>query len=80
MQTVSGRPDTVIWDVRSRGEYTGEDPRQNKRGGHIPGAVHLEWLDLTAPPERSGLLLPAAEIRRKLEAAGITPEKQVLTH
>ncbi len=80
MKAAAGRPDTVIWDVRSRGEYTGDDGRQNKRGGHIPGAVHLEWLALTAPPERSGLLLPAAEIRRKLEAAGITPEKQVLTH
>ena len=44
-----GRDDTVIWDVRSRAEHTGEDPRQNKHGGHIPGAVHLEWLDLTQP-------------------------------
>lgn len=75
-----GRDDTVIWDVRARAEYTGDDPRQNKRGGHIPGAVNLEWLDLTAPPLRSGLLLPAQEIRRKLEAAGITPDKKVLVH
>ena len=75
-----GRADTVIWDVRSRGEHTGDDPRQNRRGGHIPGAVHLEWLDLTAPPTRSGLLLPADEIRRRLEAIGITPEKKVLVH
>ncbi len=74
------RDDTVIWDVRSRAEYTGEDPRANKRGGHIPGAVHLEWLDLTAPPARSGLLLPADEIRRKLEALGITPDKNVYAH
>lgn len=75
-----GRDDVLIWDVRSRREYTGDDPRQNKRGGHIPGAVYMEWLDLTAPPARSGVLLPADEIRRKLEAAGITPEKQVLIH
>jgi thiosulfate/3-mercaptopyruvate sulfurtransferase len=75
-----GRDDVVIWDVRSRGEYTGEDPRQNKRGGHIPGAVSMEWLDLTAPPTRSGLLLPADEIKHKLETAGITPDKLVYTH
>jgi thiosulfate/3-mercaptopyruvate sulfurtransferase len=74
------REDTVIWDVRSRAEHTGEDPRQNKFGGHIPGAVHMEWLDLTKPPTRSGLLLPPEEIRRKLELAGITPEKRVLVH
>lgn len=75
-----GRDDTVIWDVRSRAEHTGEDPRQNRRGGHIPGALHLEWLDLTAPPARSGLLLPPDEMRRKLESAGITPERRVLVH
>ncbi len=75
-----GHEDVVIWDVRSRDEHTGDDPRQNKHGGHIPGAVHLEWLDLTAPPVRSGLLLPAEEISRKLEAAGITADKTVYTH
>ncbi len=72
--------DTVIWDVRSRGEHTGDDMRQNKYGGHIPGAVHLEWMEMTAPPARSGQLLPAAEIRKKLETVGITPEKKVLVH
>lgn len=75
-----GREGTVIWDIRSREEHTGANPRQNKRGGHIPGAVHLEWLDLTAPPAYSGLLLPAEEIHRRLATAGITPEKQVLVH
>jgi len=74
------RYDTVIWDVRSRGEHTGEDPRQNKRGGHIPGAVHMEWMELTAPPARSGVLLQPDEMRRKLEQTGITPEKRVLVH
>jgi thiosulfate/3-mercaptopyruvate sulfurtransferase len=74
------RGDTVIWDVRSRGEHTGEDPRQNKRGGHIPGGVHMEWMELTAPPARSGMLLPPDEMRRKLELKGITPEKRVLVH
>jgi len=33
-----------------------------------------------SPPERSGLLLPAEEIRRRLASVGITPEKQVLAH
>ncbi|MCH7577045.1 MAG: sulfurtransferase [Chloroflexi bacterium] len=73
------RAGTVIWDVRSQAEYTGETPRQNRYGGHIPGAVHLEWLDLTTGGEAPELL-PAEEIRRRLEAVGITPEKEVLTH
>jgi thiosulfate/3-mercaptopyruvate sulfurtransferase len=80
MREAIEREDTVIWDVRSRGEHTGEDPRQNKHGGHIPGAVHMEWMELTAPPARSGILLPPDEMRRKLALSGITPEKRVLVH
>ena len=80
MRAAVDRDDIIIWDVRSKGEHTGEDPRQNKRGGHIPGAVHMEWLDMTAPPVPSGLLLPPDEMRAKLETLGITPEKTVLTH
>ncbi len=73
--------DTVIWDVRAKGEHTGEDQRANKHGGHIPGATNLDWLDMTvSPPVRSGLLLPPDEITRKLAAAGIVPEKRVITH
>ena len=73
-------PNTVIWDVRSAAENAGTDDRPNKRHGHIPGAVHLEWLDMTAPPRGSGLLLPPDEIRAKLDTLGITPEKTVLSH
>jgi thiosulfate/3-mercaptopyruvate sulfurtransferase len=80
MKAATRRDDVLIWDVRAPAEYTGEDPRQNKRGGHIPGAVNMEWLELTAPPTRSGLLLPADDIKRKLESAGITPDKVVYTH
>jgi thiosulfate/3-mercaptopyruvate sulfurtransferase len=73
--------DTVIWDVRDAGEHTGEDRRTNQRGGHIPGARHMEWLDLTvSPPVRSGSFLPADEMSRKLEAIGVTPDKRVITH
>lgn len=73
--------DAVIWDVRAKGEHTGEDKRANKHGGHIPGAAHLEWLDVTvSPPVRSGLLLQPEEISRKLADAGIVPEKRVITH
>jgi thiosulfate/3-mercaptopyruvate sulfurtransferase len=73
-------PGTVIWDVRSKEEHEGTDDRPNKRHGHIPGAVHMEWLDLLEPPVRSGTLLPPEEISRRLTALGITPDKRVVTH
>ena len=79
MAAAIGREGTVIWDVRSREEHTGENRRQNRYGGHVPGAVHLEWLDLTTRGEAPELL-PPDEIRRRLASIGITPEKQVLAH
>ena len=42
------RSDIVILDTRSVKEYIGDDIRQGaSRGGHIPGAVHLEWVHIT---------------------------------
>ncbi len=73
-------PQTIIWDVRSREENAGTDDRPNKRHGHIPGAAHLEWLEMLEPPVRSGVLLPPDEIRAKLGSIGVTPDKRVVTH
>ena len=39
------RPDVVILDVCSPAEWRGENDRGNRRAGHIPGAVHIEWLN-----------------------------------
>ena len=79
VEAATGREGTVIWDVRSREEHTGENRRQNRYGGRIPGAVHLEWLDLTSRGDAPELL-PPDEIRRRLASAGITPESEVLAH
>jgi len=73
-----GKKLTVVWDVRSRGEYTGETTRGNKRPGHIPGAVHMEWLETV--DDKTHLLKPADELRRLLESKRITPEKHIITH
>ena len=71
-------PGTVVWDVRSREEYTGESVRGNRRPGHIPGATHLEWLEMI--DDKTHTFKPATEMRRTLESKGITPEKEVLAH
>jgi thiosulfate/3-mercaptopyruvate sulfurtransferase len=73
-------PNVVIWDVRSKPENEGTDDRPNKRHGRIPGAVHLEWLEMTEKPWPSGKVLPADDIRAKLDTLGITHEKTVYTH
>ena len=67
--------DALIWDVRSDGEYTGANGRGNKRAGHVPGAVHLEWFN-----RDSHCFKPAAEIRQLLSEKGITPDKAVFAY
>jgi len=69
----------VILDVRSDAEWAGEDDRGNRRAGHIPGAVHLEWSSFVERDEPR-VFKPAGALRSMLEAAGVTPEKEVLIH
>jgi thiosulfate/3-mercaptopyruvate sulfurtransferase len=40
-----------VVDTRSSDEFTGKEVR-GKRGGHIPGAAHLEWKELLAEDGR----------------------------
>ena len=71
-----GRTGTVIVDTRSDGEYCGTTVRA-KRGGAIPGAVHVEWTSNLGP---DGAFRPAGELRKMYEAAGVTPDKEVITY
>ena len=68
----------VFWDVRSAGEWSGANKRGTARGGRIPGAVHLEWLQTLEEPVRT--LKAPAELRRLLAALGVTPDKRVTTY
>ena len=69
---------SVVWDVRSDGEWDGSASRGNKRAGHVPGAVHLEWFNLM--DSETNKFKPAAEIQRILTDHGITPDKNVYTY
>lgn len=73
----------TIWDTRRAGEYDGTEKTANKRRGHIPGAVHLEWLELLheeAYPGGPRFMKPLEEIAAMLAAAGIGQDKPVVTH
>ena len=70
------RADAVIVDTRSDGEYCGTTVRA-RRGGAIPGAVHIEWTRNLAP---DGGFKSAAELRKMYEAAGITPDREIITY
>jgi thiosulfate/3-mercaptopyruvate sulfurtransferase len=71
-----GDPGVVILDTRTDEEHNGTMVRA-KRGGHIPGAVHVEWTRNLAP---DGAFKPADELRAMYEQAGVTPDKEVVTY
>lgn len=71
-----GRADVVLLDTRTDGEHCGTTVRA-RRGGAIPGAVHVEW---TRNLDDHGAFRPAAELRELYESAGITPDKEVVSY
>jgi len=70
------KPGAVILDARSPEEYTGARAQSHK-GGHIPGAVNIEWRNNLA---EDGRFKSAEELRRLYEQAGITPDKEIVTY
>ena len=78
LKTACALDNTVVWDVRSDGEWDGTAARGNKRVGHVPGAVRLEWFNLMDRDTHQ--FKPASEIRRILNDHGITPDKNVYTY
>ncbi|MBI4338297.1 MAG: sulfurtransferase [Chloroflexi bacterium] len=73
-----GDSDTVLWDVRSQAEHTGENTRGNRRSGHMPGAVHLEWTNNV--DRATDTFRPAEQLRAQLKEHGITPEREVVSY
>jgi thiosulfate/3-mercaptopyruvate sulfurtransferase len=71
-------PNVVFLDARSLAEYKGEKKFADK-AGHIPGARHYEW---TESMNRFNNLrrLPAEEIQQRLDALGITKDKEVVCY
>jgi thiosulfate/3-mercaptopyruvate sulfurtransferase len=70
--------EAVIWDVRSDGEWDGSASRGNKRIGHIPGAVHLEWFHVM--DRQTHRFKSPGEIRSILADKGVTPDKKIYTY
>ncbi len=68
----------VFLDARTPEEYAGTKIRA-ARGGHIPGAINLNWLD-TMDRNRNLRLKPAELLNETLSALGISPEQEVITY
>jgi len=69
---------TIAVDCRSPAEYAGTDLRA-QRGGHIPGAVNIEW-SRALDPQRHMRLKTKEELQALYREAGVTPDKQVIVY
>ena len=69
-------PAQVVWDVRSAEEFRGQR-QAAKHVGHIPGAVHLDWMALKNPGDNLRLV---SDLQSLLQAHGLTADKAIITH
>ena len=69
-------PFVQIFDARTAAEFNGEDLKANKRGGHLPGAAHLDHRDLL----NGRHLRPASDLAQMMADAGISGSAPVVTH
>lgn len=71
-------PQVILLDARTPNEYAGIDVRA-RQGGHIPGAVNLNWLE-TLDQSGNLRLKPDDELRDMLDARQVTPDNEVITY
>ena len=71
-----GKAEVCLVDARSPDEYAGRDVRA-QRGGHIPGAANVDWATTLAPDQT---FKPADALRALFEAAGVRPDRQIVTY
>lgn len=79
IRTRIDHPYTVIWDTRRTAEFIGTEVRAN-RGGHIPGAVHLDWTELQKNVDGVNVLRSRDEIIALLNERGLTPDREIVAH
>ncbi|MCK6578478.1 MAG: sulfurtransferase [Anaerolineae bacterium] len=63
-------------DARNPEEYIGTDVRAD-RGGHIPGAINLDWVHTV---NQDGTFKSFAELDTLFQAAGFDRTKQIITY
>ncbi len=69
-------PGVVLLDVRSPEEYKGKKIRA-KRGGHIPGAVNIEWKKSTNVDHT---FKHPGELSEMFKKQGVTKDKEIITY
>ncbi len=69
-------PGVVLLDVRSPDEFSGKKIRA-KRGGHIPGAVNIEWKESM---NKDHTFKQAEELKQMFGEHGVIHDKEIITY
>lgn len=77
-KTLKEKLDQVtIIDVREADEYAGATKYGEARGGHLPGAINIPFVDFI---NADGRLKTAAEIQKILDEKGIKKDAEIVTY
>ncbi len=71
-----GQKEFAVWDARNPTEYRGENV-QALRGGHIPGAINVEWTNLLDPGRN---LRIRTDAKAFLASQGLSEQQRIVTH
>jgi thiosulfate/3-mercaptopyruvate sulfurtransferase len=72
-----GSKDIVLIDNREKHEFEGATPYGSSRGGHIPGAFHIDWREFFTS---EGILKPREALDSFLKSKGIQPNQEVVVY
>jgi len=71
-------PKTLLVDARPHNEYLGHDDVWLRKG-HIPGAISFHWAKLMEK-NNTHQFKPFAQVKAELEAAGLTPDRDIVVY
>jgi len=84
VQQLLGNSRTVLVDVRSPQEFTGEilappeyPTEHAQRGGHIPGAKNIPWAQAV---QEDGTFKSPEDLKALYQTKGVTPDKEVIAY
>jgi len=72
-----GSADVVLIDNREKYEYDGATPYGSTKGGHIPGALHIDWREFY---ESNGHLKPRDKLDSLLQTKGIQAHQEIVVY
>lgn len=77
LKAILGKANLAIIDTRTAWEYSGKTPYGEKRGGHIPSAIHIYYKQLM---DKQGKLLSREKIVHLLQQKGVSLSSQIVSY